>query len=98
MEKLLRDFAGAEQHHEIAQAKMQRSVRIIEAYFDLPRRIKQLRRCAVASGLEPSATLTTTYKARGLARYFVRPYGDFSADKLAPKVDRASCGDAPNLR
>lgn len=42
---------------------MQRSVRIIKAYFDLPKRIEQLRDCAVASELDATVTLTTVHKA-----------------------------------
>lgn len=39
---------------------MQRSVRTIEAYFDLPKRAKQLQRCALVSELDTTVTLTTS--------------------------------------
>ncbi|WP_158973906.1 3'-5' exonuclease, partial [Pseudomonas sp. BAV 4579] len=99
--KLLRDYRDFEQYQEIAKAtqdpEMQRSVRIIEAYFDLPKRIEQLRRCAVASELDATVTLTTAHKAKGLEWDFVGLYDDFSADPLAPEIDRASRDDELNL-
>jgi len=99
--KLLRDYRDFEQYQEIAKAtqdpEMQRSVRIIEAYFDLPKRIEQLRRSAVASELDATVTLTTAHKAKGLEWNFVGLYEDFSADPLAPEIDRASRDDELNL-
>ncbi|MDR6680176.1 UvrD-helicase domain-containing protein [Pseudomonas oryzihabitans] len=99
--KLLRDYRDYEQYQEIAQAtqdpEMQRSVRIIEAYFDLPKRIEQLRRCAVASELDATVTLTTAHKAKGLEWDYVGLYEDFSADPLAPEIDRAKRDDELNL-
>ncbi|KTS76438.1 DNA helicase [Pseudomonas oryzihabitans] len=99
--KLLKDYRDYEQYQEIAQAtqdpEMQRSVRIIEAYFDLPKRIEQLRRCAVASELDATVTLTTAHKAKGLEWDYVGLYDDFSADPLAPEIDRAKRDDELNL-
>lgn len=76
---------------------MQRSVRIIEAYFDLPKRIEQLRRCAVASELDATVTLTTAHKAKGLEWDYVGLYEDFTADPLAPEIDQAKRDDELNL-
>lgn len=72
---------------------MQRSVRIIEAYFDLPKRIEQLRRCAVASELDATVTLTTAHKAKGLEWNFV----GFTKISVQIRWHRRSIGPAATM-
>ncbi|AXA69091.1 hypothetical protein CE139_23220 [Pseudomonas oryzihabitans] len=68
----------------------------VEAYFDLPERTER-RRYVVASEQDATVTSTTAHKAKGLEWDFVGLYNNFSADPLAPEIDRASRDDELNL-
>lgn len=99
--KLLRDYRDYAQYVEIAEvsqdSEMLRSIRIIDAYPDIPQRILALRSCTVGNELDATVTLTTGHKAKGLEWDFVCLYDDFTADPLAPDLDRGRRDDELNL-
>jgi hypothetical protein len=99
--KLLTDYRDYDQYVTIAKAtqdpEMLRSIKIIEAYPDLPARIDGLRRCSVNAELDATVTLTTAHKAKGLEWDFVCLYDDFTADPLSPEIDQAKRDDELNL-
>lgn len=99
--KLLRDYRDYAQYVEIAEvsqdSEMLRSIKIIEAYPDLPQRILALRSCTVDNELDATVTLTTGHKAKGLEWDFVGLYDDFSADPLSPDLERGRRDDELNL-
>ncbi|RMP30464.1 hypothetical protein ALQ26_04489, partial [Pseudomonas amygdali pv. lachrymans] len=68
--KLLNDYADYDQYVVIAKAtqdpEMLRSIKIIENYPDLPKRIEQLRAASVTSELDATVTLSTAHRAKGL--------------------------------
>jgi hypothetical protein len=99
--KLLTDYRDYDQYVVIAKAtqdpEMLRSIRIIEAYPDLPARIDGLRQSSVTNELDATVTLTTAHRAKGLEWDFVCLYEDFSADPLSPDIDAAKRDDELNL-
>jgi len=99
--KLLRDFRDYDQYVTIAKAtqdvEMLRSIRLIDAYPDLPARIERLRRCSVTAELDATVTLATAHKAKGLEWDFVSLYDDFTADPLSPDLDPGKRDDELNL-
>ncbi|WP_248767838.1 UvrD-helicase domain-containing protein [Pseudomonas sp. MWU12-2345] len=99
--KLLRDYRDFAQYEEIAEvsqdSEMLRSIKIIAAYPDLPERIQTLRSRSVSNELDATVTLTTGHKAKGLEWDFVSLYDDFTADPLAPDLDRGRRDDELNL-
>ena len=76
---------------------MLRSIKIIEAYPDLPQRILALRSCTADNELDATVTLTTGHKSKGLEWDFVCLYDDFTADPLAPDLERGRRDDELNL-
>ncbi|MFJ5299204.1 UvrD-helicase domain-containing protein [Pseudomonas sp. NPDC088368] len=99
--KLLKDYRDYDQYGQIAKAtqdpEMLRSIKIIETYPDLPKRIDGLRRCSVTSELDSTVTLTTAHRAKGLEWDFVCLYEDFTADPLSPEIDAGKRDDELNL-
>lgn len=99
--KLLMDYRDYDQYVEIAKAtqdaEMLRSMKIIDAYPDLPARIDSLRRCTVNAEIDATVTLTTAHKAKGLEWDYVSLFDDFSADPLSPEIDQAKRDDELNL-
>lgn len=99
--KLVRDYRDYTQYCEIAEVsqdtEMLRSIKIINAYPDLPQRIHTLRVCSVDNELDATITLTTAHKAKGLEWDFVGLFDDFTADPLAPDIDHGKRDDELNL-
>ncbi|MBI6855536.1 ATP-dependent helicase [Pseudomonas cichorii] len=99
--KLLNDYRDYDQYVEIAKAtqdsEMLRSIKIVEAYPDLPARIDELRRSSVSSELDATVTLTTAHRAKGLEWDFVCLSEDFTSDPLSPEIDPGARDDELNL-
>lgn len=99
--KLLRDYRSYDQYAEIADvsqdSEMLRSIRIIDTYPDLPKRIATLRARTVDNELDATVTVTTGHKAKGLEWDYVSLYDDFTADPLAPDMDIGRRNDELNL-
>lgn len=99
--KLLRDYRDYDQYVEIAEVtqdgEMLRSIKIINAYPDLPARILALRSSTVNSELDATVTLTTAHKAKGLEWDNVSLFEDFTADPLSPDIDTGRRSDELNL-
>lgn len=98
--QLTRDYRDFSEYESIAKATgdigMNQSIRLLEAYFPLPQKLKVLRQQAVKNESEADITVSTAHRSKGLEWDTVMLDEDF-ADITDPQISEDERTDETNL-
>ncbi|EHM4620411.1 ATP-dependent helicase [Salmonella enterica] len=98
--QLTTEYRDFQEYREIAEAsgdeEMLLSVRIIDKFYPIPKKIAELQKFIVTDEKQATLTVTTAHRSKGLEWETVQLNGDFP-DILDPEMDNQTRSDEINL-